>query len=105
VSRTRQPAAALLVGALATAVVVGLLGHPVARARRGPGSSSLRLFEVTLPPVGGDDPFWTVSQVPFALSPDGRRLVFALSSGAARSLYERALDRVEVTRLPGTDGA
>lgn len=41
----------------------------------------------------------------FALSPDGRSLVYAGSDGRTSHLYVRALDDFEPKRLPGTEGA
>ncbi len=40
-----------------------------------------------------------------ALSPDGRRLAFAVRSSGGKSLWVRALDSVEARELPGTEGA
>jgi eukaryotic-like serine/threonine-protein kinase len=39
-----------------------------------------------------------------AVSPDGRRVVFAGRSGDKRQLFVRSLDTLEVTALPGTSG-
>ena len=39
------------------------------------------------------------------LSPDGKRLVYVAGSGRYSHLYVRALDQLEATPLPGTDGA
>jgi serine/threonine-protein kinase len=44
--------------------------------------------------------FWS-----FALSPDGRRVVFSGQSAGRTDLYVRALDRPEATLVPGTSGA
>jgi serine/threonine-protein kinase len=41
----------------------------------------------------------------FALSPDGRTLVFSAVQKNARALYIRRLDRVSAELIPGTDGA
>lgn len=43
---------------------------------------------------------------PFAVSPDGRRIVFAASDAAGRrALWVQELDSIEARRLPDTDGA
>ena len=42
---------------------------------------------------------------PFALSPDGRVLAYTARDGATTALYLRRLDRVDVERLPRTEGA
>ncbi|HSD26224.1 MAG TPA: protein kinase, partial [Vicinamibacteria bacterium] len=41
----------------------------------------------------------------FALSPDGRRVVFSGSRAGSTDLYVRALDRPEATVIPGTSAA
>jgi Tol biopolymer transport system component len=53
--------------------------------------------EVNTPPTG--DPF------SFALSPDGRRLVFSASNEGNSKLWVRPLDSLAAQPLPGTDGA
>src|SRR5207248_9233704 len=40
----------------------------------------------------------------FQLSPDGRYLAFVARSGAANSLYVRAMDSLEDRQFPDTDG-
>ena len=40
-----------------------------------------------------------------ALSPDGRRLAFVVTSADGHSLWVRAMDSVEARQLPGTEGA
>lgn len=42
---------------------------------------------------------------PFAISPDGRTLVYTARDGATTALFRRRLDRVDVERLPRTEGA
>jgi DNA-binding winged helix-turn-helix (wHTH) protein/Tol biopolymer transport system component len=42
---------------------------------------------------------------PFALSPDGRTLAYTARDGATTSLYLRRLDRLDVERVPRTEGA
>lgn len=46
-----------------------------------------------------------VSTLPFALSPDGTRLVYATDRDGTPRLYVRALDRAEVDPIRGTGGA
>ncbi len=46
-----------------------------------------------------------LTRTAFALSPDGRRLVFAAWRGAAQSLYQRVLDRPDAQPIPGTERA
>ncbi len=42
---------------------------------------------------------------PFAISPDGSRLAYAVENGATSALRLRALDTAESTPIPGTEGA
>jgi Tol biopolymer transport system component len=42
---------------------------------------------------------------PPAISSDGRRVVFGISSGGSATLYVRSLDQPDAVELPGTDGA
>ena len=48
---------------------------------------------------------FSVQQTGFALSPDGRIVVFTATSGSASSLYLRSLDSFEIRKIEGTDGA
>jgi Tol biopolymer transport system component len=45
------------------------------------------------------------SRTAFALSPDGRTLVFTAQQGERQQLYLRRLDQPEATLVPGTEGA
>jgi Tol biopolymer transport system component len=47
----------------------------------------------------------TTAPLVFALSPDGRYIVFVASGDGPRRLWLRALDKVEAQPMPGTDGA
>ena len=46
-----------------------------------------------------------VEAVRFAVSPDGRQLVFVAADASGRRLWKRELSSTEATLLPGTDGA
>src|SRR5262245_40458369 len=52
-----------------------------------------------------ETPFAESNPLDFALSPDGRRLVFVSSSGGSPRLWLRALDKTEAQPMQGTDGA
>ncbi len=43
--------------------------------------------------------------LPLALSPDGRRLVYAAQVEGVTQLYRRDLEQLEVEHIPGTEGA
>ncbi len=64
------------------------------------GPPSVGRFAVTAPGVlrGGHTPN-------LALSPDGTRVVFAALRGGIPLLFERPLDRLEATPMPGTEDA
>jgi Tol biopolymer transport system component len=91
----RQTAAlaAWLVAAVAVLAAVGIAVFPVRRVAELP---SLRL-EVMTPP--------TADPVSFALSPDGRQLVFAATGEKGSQLWLRPLDQTAAQPLPGTNGA
>jgi len=61
-------------------------------------SSSFRL------PVLGDR-LANSSFPPIAISPDGRRVVYAANAGSTTRLYLRSLDRFEAEAIEGTEGA
>jgi serine/threonine protein kinase len=85
--------------ATAAFVLIAALTIPVARHLREVPPQEMRLQIVTPPAI---DP------LDFALSPDGRYLVFVAtgaSGEAAQRLYLRALDQTEARPLAGTEGA
>jgi hypothetical protein len=47
----------------------------------------------------------TQAPLEFALSPDGRYIVFVVSGGGSQRLWLRALDKTDPIELKGTDGA
>ncbi|HKW15840.1 MAG TPA: protein kinase, partial [Candidatus Krumholzibacteria bacterium] len=91
--------AALAVMAAITSIVISERGvAPTTNAQ------PLTQLSLTLPPnsslaLRGQNP------APPAISPDGRRVVFGISSGGSATLYVRSLDQDEAVELPGTDGA
>jgi Tol biopolymer transport system component len=89
----------LLVGV--AAVILAIAALYSARHSREKGDQRLTArFEVTLPPElvldSTDSP---------AVSPDGRRVVFAAVSGGRRQLWIRSLDRRAIEPLHATEGA
>jgi Tol biopolymer transport system component len=84
-------------GAAAAAVVVAIAATVL--ARRPPPSGDLTRFTIT-PPSGQD--FFGFPRI----SPDARRILFLVRDEASKaSLTLRALDSLEMRRLPGTEGA
>src|SRR5262249_53997426 len=78
----------------AAAIIIAALGVPAARYfRQTPPNVSVTRFEITTPP--------TAQSYTFALSPDGRQLVFPASG----QLWLRPLDNVAARPLTGTQGA
>ena len=99
----RFPVAAVV---LITALAAGLLGW--ATTRLGTGSTATPLtarLHFALPPEIQLRGHPELSS--FALSPDGRTIVFAAGTGSRgpRSLFLRALNSYEIRRLEGTEGA
>ena len=97
--RSRRSRGWLLAAAAIAAVTIIALAVPVVTHLREAASREVRLQVVTPP-----------SRAPlnFALSPDGRSIVFvasASSSDTAQHLFLRALDNTEARQLAGTDGA
>ena len=76
--------------ALATAILGVLL------TRRAPSSAELRL-EITTPP--------TTDPLSLAISPDGRKIVYAATSDGRSQLWLRVLDSTSARPLAGTDSA
>jgi len=75
---------------------------------RAPSASDPVRFSITPPEkaVFSGSPSITVSVPQFALSPDGRAMVFvASSSGADPEIWLRSIDQVTARSLPGTEGA
>lgn len=84
---------------LSTALLaLSLVGMLAAWFLRGPvNTQELRVVEVTTPQTA--DP-WS-----FAISPDGRRLVYVAERDGQPILWVRDLDSPNARALPGTDGA
>jgi serine/threonine protein kinase len=102
---SRLPVARMLVGALAClliGVLIGalVLGWPVT-APLSPGVSRLVIDE---PP---DKRFYLEStpHCPLALSPDGSQLVYVVDTDPGTGLCLRSMDSLDVTWIPGTEGA
>jgi Tol biopolymer transport system component len=99
----RIPLAAFV---LATAVVAGLLGWAMTRlATRENASPLAARLHIALPAEIQYRGHWELNA--FAISPDGRTIVFTAGTGSRgpSSLYLRDLDSYEVRKLEGTDSA
>jgi Tol biopolymer transport system component len=89
---------AWLVGAVATLVVVVLTIAAVRYLRDTPAPAGPEMrVEITPPPQS--------APLEFALSPNGRHIVFVASVDGRRRLWLRALNEVDATAMSGTDGA
>jgi len=86
--------AAVVLGAAALAVAVASLTR-MARRIAAPPAEVTRL----LIPLGSSDVFNIEGQPPFAVSPDGHRVVFAIN----QRLYTRQLDRLDAQPIAGTE--
>ena len=67
-----------------------------------PAPPTLTKFVITPPP---NAPLVDISSIDLAISPDGRRIVYVADRGESTQLHVRPLDELEVTPLPGTEGA
>ncbi|MDA2926854.1 hypothetical protein MYX78_06410 [Acidobacteria bacterium AH-259-G07] len=56
-------------------------------------------------PLPSDQFLYTTGGTAAVLSPDGKQLAYVAGSRESRQLYVRALDQLEATPLPGTEGA
>ena len=94
-----RSAAAIALGALAVSAVTWF----VASRRPTPAAPDLQAVRTIIPVVAdaivGED-----GTPALALSADGRRLVYTAAIKGTTGLYVRRLDRLDATRLPGTDG-
>ena len=103
-SRFTWAAAGLILGVLATALVVSWWMPPETAIHRSPGR-----FAVPLPPEAPVSPEPANASV--AISPDGTRLVYVVSVGSSgrasrqTQLFTRRMDDYEVRAIEGTVGA
>jgi len=103
----RRERALWLAGLAITAVVTGLVVAGLGSPRSGlqPASAG-NLIRFSLAPPPGSSLYAGSWIVPFALSPDGRRLAFTATSDNGRSrLWVRSLDSETAQSVGGTDGA
>jgi serine/threonine-protein kinase len=101
----RPPAWSLALALAAVAVAAFWAGRS---ARPGPTATPVSHLELGLAPaekLGPPDRMQRPWRHAFALTPDGRRLVFAGERGGATQLYVRPLDAREAAPLAGTEGA
>ena len=82
---------------IATALAVAVAGALAVPYLRTPAAAPEMRLEITTPS--------TSSPVSFAISPDGRRLVFAASGEGQPRLWLRPLDMATAQPLSGTEGA
>jgi Tol biopolymer transport system component/predicted Ser/Thr protein kinase len=66
------------------------------------GASVVSRLTVVLP---ADAPLFNAVGSGLALSPDGSEITYVGSGAAGTQIYRRALDRLDVTPIPGTEGA
>jgi serine/threonine-protein kinase len=95
-----------LVAALVAGAVIGAAMLWFGMRREGPVSLPVTRLQMGLAPadeIGGVD--GRPNRVAFAVSPDGRTLVFSATQEGRRALYVRLLDQPVATMLPGTEGA
>jgi Tol biopolymer transport system component len=89
-----------LAWAMAIALGVALVGVALfTRHSKSQGPTDAVTFTIDAPMDS------RISSGQFAISPDGRQIVFALRAQGERRLWVRSLDTLELRRLPGTEGA
>lgn len=94
---------AMMIATIIIIVLSAITVRFILERRTQPPSEQIRpvvAFEVEVPedvsmPVGGA----------MAISPDGTHIAFVGRKAGAKQLYLRSLNRLEVTAVPGTDGA
>lgn len=93
---SRQKARLAWIVAGAAALITATLTVPTLRHFRETSPPEMRV-EINTPS--------TSSPLEFALSPDGRHIVFVASGGGPQRLWLRALDKIDAQPIAGTDGA
>lgn len=89
----------------ALALVAAIASFALSRRSAAPVTTTpLTELSLVLPPdaslaLRGQNP------APPAISPDGRRVVFGISSQGGATLFVRSLDQLDAVELPGTEGA
>ncbi|MEN3336466.1 MAG: eukaryotic-like serine/threonine-protein kinase [Acidobacteriota bacterium] len=94
-----------LVGALALGAAGMAFATWLVASRRPPAPAAEVQAIRTIIPVVPDGIVGDDGTPALALSADGRRLVYAAAVKGTTGLYVRRLDRLDATRLPGTEGA
>jgi serine/threonine protein kinase len=92
----QKPRLAWIVALAAAAVLIDALAIPAVRHLRETSPSEMRV-EINTPA--------TPVPLEFALSPDGRYIVFVASGNGLQRLWLRALDKTEAQAMAGTEGA
>jgi eukaryotic-like serine/threonine-protein kinase len=88
---------------LVAALAIALAGAGFYAARRGPAVPAAEPVQFTVP---APENAMFAGQVPnFAVSPDGRHIVFAATASGPARLFLRSLSTLTAKPLPGTEGA
>jgi serine/threonine-protein kinase len=101
-----RPRASLVGLSLVVGMTLGATVTGVLLTRQPDRSAAVTRLQMSVSPadqIGGTD--GRPTRTAFALSPDGRTLVFSAVQKNQRALYMRALDRSTATLIPGTEGA
>jgi eukaryotic-like serine/threonine-protein kinase len=100
--RSRRRRFGMLAGVMLVAIAALAMVLILSNRQQNPVVRPLTQFAVTLPP-GETAPL--VTWPALAISPDGAQLVYVAGRGESKQLYLRSMDRLEVTRLGGTENA
>jgi len=86
-------------------VVAAIASFALSRREAAPSAEPpLTQLSMTLPP-GASLALRGQNPAPPAISPDGRRVVFGITTQGGTTLFVRSLDQPESVALPGTEGA
>jgi Tol biopolymer transport system component len=89
----------------AAAVIAAIAMFAVSRRGAAPVAPAQPTHLAMLLPPGATLALRGQHPAPPAISPDGRRIVFGISSQAGSTLYVRSIDQPQAVQLPGTEDA
>ncbi len=102
VAQRKSSARLVRVVALGLAVLAAVLGTVLVRATLRAREQAQTVTRAQLLPPKGELLAMNLLRA-FAISPDGRRLVYSVQKGVTSELRRRALDSDESTAIPGTE--
>ena len=108
VSRTRRWRTVAAIAGMSVVLLGLAIVTPLWQARPAPEANVKRL-QIRLPDEGPLARPWAMplglGQLSMAIAPDGARLVYVLEHAGVSRLYLHALDQLQATEIPATEGA